>query len=60
MGIFQSAKCLYFAGIGQMVFAEVSEDVLLRYSFSTLQITRTESNLLVQKVLERISTLADK
>lgn len=43
-----------------MVFGEVSEDVLLRYSFSALQITRNESNSLVQKVLERISTLADK
>lgn len=25
MGIFQSAKCLYFAGIGQMLFGEVSQ-----------------------------------
>lgn len=63
MGIFQSAKCLYFAGTGQMLFGEVSQKI---YCFSTIftecshyKLQAIKSNLFVQSVVERISTLVD-
>lgn len=53
MGIFQSAKCLYFAGIGQMLFRKVSQKM---YCLDTIftecphyKLQATKSNLFISE-----------